>query len=103
MPDLATGWKPKNIQIPSPIIIKCKSYLINQLIHYYKNDSKMVYLGIILLTQARDTPTPLNSTNKFSISIISSMESHQKIYPFSCGKNWSRMKRAIQKQGPSKA
>lgn len=32
MPDLVTGWKPKNIKIPSPIIIKYKDKLITLLL-----------------------------------------------------------------------
>jgi hypothetical protein len=35
IPDLITGWKPKNIKIPSPILIKYRSQLIAQLLHYY--------------------------------------------------------------------
>jgi len=37
MPDLMTGWKPKNIKIPSPILIKYKSLLTQQLLDYYKS------------------------------------------------------------------
>jgi hypothetical protein len=35
IPDLLTGWKPKNIKIPAPIIITYKSQLITQILNYY--------------------------------------------------------------------
>jgi hypothetical protein len=37
IPDLITGWKPKNIKIPSPIIIKYKSPLAAQLMDFYED------------------------------------------------------------------
>lgn len=46
IPDLITGWKPKNIKIPAPILIKYKSQLITQLVRYYRDDTrKIVYMG----------------------------------------------------------
>ena len=48
IPDLLTGWKPKNMKIPSPIIIKYKSPLVSQLLDYYEDNlSKIVYIGKI--------------------------------------------------------
>jgi hypothetical protein len=32
IPDLLTGWKPKNMKIPAPIIVTYKSQLITQLL-----------------------------------------------------------------------
>jgi hypothetical protein len=46
IPDLITGWKPKNIKIPAPILIKYKSQLIAQLLRYYRDEPhKIVYMG----------------------------------------------------------
>jgi hypothetical protein len=36
MPDLATGWKPKNIKIPSPILIKYKAPLTQMVLDHYQ-------------------------------------------------------------------
>lgn len=37
IPDLITGWKPKNMKIPAPILIKYKSQLVTQLVRYYQD------------------------------------------------------------------
>jgi hypothetical protein len=59
MPDLVTGWKPKNIKIPSPIIIKYRSLLATQLIDYYQDEPEfIVYIGNSMTTQVRDIPIP---------------------------------------------
>lgn len=52
IPDLITGWKPKNIKIPSPVLIKYKSPLASQLIDYYQDDLKrLIYIGKIYFKQ----------------------------------------------------
>ena len=56
IPDLITGWKPKNIKIPSPIILKYKSPLTAQLLDYYEDEiHKIVYIGTIVVIQAPGT------------------------------------------------
>lgn len=46
IPDLATGWKPKHLKIPLPILITYQSLLTTQLLEYYEtNPSPLVYLG----------------------------------------------------------
>lgn len=46
IPDLATGWKPKNLKIPAPILIKYRSPLVSQLLRYYREQpARIVYLG----------------------------------------------------------
>lgn len=46
IPDLVTGWKPKNLKIPAPIIITYKSQLITQLLEYYiKEPERIMFLG----------------------------------------------------------
>lgn len=48
IPDLVTGWKPKNIKIPSPVIIKYRSPLVSQMLNYYQDDrDKIIYIGTI--------------------------------------------------------
>lgn len=46
IPDLITGWKPKNIKIPSPVIIKYRSPLVSQMLNYYQDErGKIIYIG----------------------------------------------------------
>ena len=55
IPDLLTGWKPKNIKIPSPILIKYKSPLVAQLLDYYEdNQKRIVYIGNFIFTKVHD-------------------------------------------------
>ncbi len=40
------GWKPKNIKIPSPVLIKYRSPLATQMIDYYQDElHRIVYIG----------------------------------------------------------
>lgn len=46
IPDLIMGWKPKNIKIPSPVLIKYRSPLATQMIDYYQDElHRIVYIG----------------------------------------------------------
>jgi hypothetical protein len=48
------GWKPKNIKIPSPVLIKYRSPLAAQMIDYYQDElHRIVYIG-----KAEDTLGP---------------------------------------------
>ena len=59
IPDLITGWKPKGIKIPSPVLIKYKSHLVAQLIDYYEDcQKKIIYIGTPSITQDHATQTP---------------------------------------------
>lgn len=51
IPDLITGWKPKNIKIPSPVLIKYRSPLASQILNYYQDDKdKIIYIGTYYVT-----------------------------------------------------
>lgn len=50
LPDLATGWRPKNIKIAAPIIISDEDFL-NELVflNSLATMNKLVYIGTCLL------------------------------------------------------
>lgn len=76
IPDLITGWKPKNIKIPSPIILKYKSPLTAQLLDYYEDEiHKIVYIGTIVVIQAPGTLILWCSTSIFLTNTFSNLAS----------------------------
>jgi len=51
LPDLITGWKPKNISIPAPILITYECELTEMLMSHYtvSKPDDLIYLGIYII------------------------------------------------------